>query len=208
MTEARRVLLSDKWPQMTGPQRMGCINPIFQKMKQLQDLEFPAYGSLLFYKEISLVSTKKFHLDCGICLSQHCGIGYWDSDSTSRAPIHRGPCKLSGLLFCRTFRPTRSILQGETCRDLRTVWSMWALHVSPLNFLQLHSALHATAHPKSIVTCSPRLAPSYRRYRQARVYRKPQDRSYITPISTLATYSYPSMTRPSSPTSSTSRAPA
>lgn len=99
ITEARGVLLSDKWPQMTGPQRVGCINSIFQKMKQLQDLEFPAYGGLYFHKEISLVSTKKFDLDYGICLSQHCGIGYWDSDSTSRAPIHRGPCKLSGPLF-------------------------------------------------------------------------------------------------------------
>lgn len=99
MTEACRVLLSGKWPQMTGPQRVGCINSIFQKMKQLQDLEFPAYGSLYFHEEISLVSTKKFDLDCGICLSQYCGIGYWDSDSTSRAPIHRGPCKLSSPLF-------------------------------------------------------------------------------------------------------------
>lgn len=106
MAEARGVLLSDKWPQMTGPQRVGCINSIFQKMKQLQDLEFPAYGSLYFHEEISLISTKKFDLDYGICLSQHCGIGYWDSDSTSRAPIHRGPCKLSGLLFWRTFRRT------------------------------------------------------------------------------------------------------
>lgn len=42
MTEACGVLLSGKWPQMTGPQRVGCINSIFQKMKQLQDLEFPA----------------------------------------------------------------------------------------------------------------------------------------------------------------------
>jgi len=99
MTEARGVLLSGKWPQMTGPQRVGCISPIFQNVKQLQDLEFPAYGSLYFHEEISLISTKKFDLDCGICLSQYCGIGYWDSDSTSRAPIHRGPCKLSGPLF-------------------------------------------------------------------------------------------------------------
>lgn len=124
MTEACGVLLSDKWLQMTGPQRVGCISSIFQTVKQLQDLECPAYGSLYLHEEISLVLTKKFDLDCGICLSLYCGIGYWDSDSTSRAPIHRGPCKLSGLLFCRTFRLTRSILQGETCRDLRTVWLM------------------------------------------------------------------------------------
>lgn len=91
LTPARGGLLSDKRPQMTGPQRVGCISPIFQNMKQLQDLEFPAYGSLCFYEEISLVSTKKCDLDRGICLSQHCGIGYWDSDSTSCAPIHRGP---------------------------------------------------------------------------------------------------------------------
>lgn len=69
--------------------------------------------------------------------------------------------------------------------------------MSPLHLLQLHPALPTRAYPKSSVTCSPRLAPSYRRYRQARVYRKPQDRSCITPISTLATFSYPSTTRPS-----------
>lgn len=74
---------------------------------------------------------------------------------------------------------------------------MWALQVSLLNFLQLHLALPTRAYPKSTVTCSLRLAPSYRRYRQARVYRKPQDRSYTTPISTLTTSSYPSTTRPS-----------
>lgn len=76
MTEACGVLLSGRWPQMTGPQRVCCINSIFQKMKQLQDLEFPAYGSLYFHEEISLGSTEKFDLDSGICLSQHCGIGY------------------------------------------------------------------------------------------------------------------------------------
>lgn len=74
--EARGVLLSDKWPQMIGPQRIGCISPIFQNVKQLQDLEFPAYGSLYFHEEISLGSTEKFDLDSGICLSQHYGIGY------------------------------------------------------------------------------------------------------------------------------------
>lgn len=76
MTEARGVLLRDKWPQMTGPQRVGCIRSIFQNMKQLQDLEFPAYRSLYFHEEISLGPTEKFDLDSGICLSQHCGIGY------------------------------------------------------------------------------------------------------------------------------------
>lgn len=99
MTEACGVPLSGKWPQMTGPQRVDYISSIFPNITQLQDLEFPAYGSLCFHKEISLVSTKKFDLDSRICLSQHCGIGYWDSDSTSRTPIHRGPCKLSGPLF-------------------------------------------------------------------------------------------------------------
>jgi hypothetical protein len=96
MTEARGVMLSEKWPQMTGPQRVSCIDSIFQNMKQLQNLDFSGYGSLYLHEETSLVSTEKFDLDPGFCLSQHCGIRYWDSDSTSRTPIHRGPCKLSG----------------------------------------------------------------------------------------------------------------
>lgn len=208
MTEACGVLLSGKWPQMTGPQRVGCINSIFQKMKQLQDLEFPAYGSLCFYKEISLVWTKKFDLDSRICLSQHCSIEYWDSDSTSRAPIHRGPCKLSGPLFWRTSRLTRSILQGETCRDLRTVWYVGIARVLAQPPIIASGPPYQGSPQEHRDMLTTARAPSYRRYRQARVYRKPQDRSYTTPISTLATSSYPSMTRPSSPTSSTSRAPA
>jgi hypothetical protein len=92
MQEARGVLLSDKWPLMTGPERVSCIAAIFQNMKQLQDLEFPGYGSI-YNADKHLLGSKKFELQSGFFLSQHCGNRYWDSGSADSKTPHRGPCK-------------------------------------------------------------------------------------------------------------------
>ena len=42
------VQLYRRWPNMTGDQQIRCIHSICQMMKEMVDLDFPAYGSLYF----------------------------------------------------------------------------------------------------------------------------------------------------------------
>ncbi|KAF2221656.1 kinase-like domain-containing protein [Elsinoe ampelina] len=92
MEEARGVLLSHKWNGMTTPQRVSCMDSIFQNMKQLHDLNFPGYGSV-HSDNISSLELTKLGLETGFYLSQHCGTRYWDGGSRTCTSLNRGPWK-------------------------------------------------------------------------------------------------------------------
>jgi len=69
----------------------------YRKMKEVADLEFPAYGSLYFIDSL-LSSASKQTLDKEFCIGTHCGPRYWDcnvSDSRYNDMIepNQGPCK-------------------------------------------------------------------------------------------------------------------
>jgi hypothetical protein len=48
MEHAAGVPLHQKWPTMANDQQVRCINAIYQMLKEMVDITFPAYGSLYF----------------------------------------------------------------------------------------------------------------------------------------------------------------
>lgn len=108
MEHAQGVQLHQKWPEMAGDERVICIAGIYQTLKEIVDLEFPAFGSLNFENAIPS-DTKKLDLGDGFCVGPHCATRYWDCNDGEPRYYHRnrpnqGPCK-----FPRTPTPTAQI---------------------------------------------------------------------------------------------------
>lgn len=97
MEHATGVPLHEKWPKMAGDQQVRCIDAIYRTMKEVVDLEFPAFGSIYF--DDALEFARKQPLGDGFCVGPHCGTRYWDTNVGERRYYHRarrnaGPCKL------------------------------------------------------------------------------------------------------------------
>lgn len=48
MEHVEGVQLHKKWPEMAGDEWVRCINAIYRKLKEIVDLQFPAFGSVNF----------------------------------------------------------------------------------------------------------------------------------------------------------------
>lgn len=46
MEHAAGIPLQQKWPYMSGDQKVACIDAIYKKLREMVDLNFSAYGSL------------------------------------------------------------------------------------------------------------------------------------------------------------------
>lgn len=108
MEYATGVQLHQRWPSMAGNQQVKCIEAIYQKMKEMADINFPAYGSLYFV-DSALESASKRTLDERFCIGPHCGAAYWDSRVGESRYYHntksnQGPCE-----FCAIFAQTSKI---------------------------------------------------------------------------------------------------
>ena len=102
MEHAAGVQLHQRWPTMAGDQQVRCINAIYQKVKEMVDIEFPAYGSLYFV-DAPLDSGSKKTLNQRFCIGPHCGAIYWNCNVGESRYYHntkpnQGPCKFSWLL--------------------------------------------------------------------------------------------------------------
>ena len=96
------VHLHQKWPYMSGDQKVKCIDAIYRKLKEVADINFPAYGSL-YFSTSSLGSFATLLIEGGFCLGPHCGIRYWncgDSRYYKHGIPNYGPCEhiLTSLL--------------------------------------------------------------------------------------------------------------
>lgn len=98
MEHANGVQLHEKWPDMAGHQRVICIGNIFKKLKEMVNIDFPAYGSIYFadiptgHRSIQMPERE-------FCIGPHCERRYWDCNETryyERINPNHGPCK-SGL---------------------------------------------------------------------------------------------------------------
>jgi hypothetical protein len=97
MEHARGVPLHEKWHKMAGDQQVRCIDAIYRTIKDIAELEFPAFGSIYF--DDSLESVSKQPLGDGFCVGPHCGTRYWGTNVGERRYYHDanrnvGPCKL------------------------------------------------------------------------------------------------------------------
>lgn len=103
MEHAAGVQLHQKWPIMSGEQRISCIDAIYRKVKEVVDMEFPAYGSLHFV-DAPIESASELPLKQDICIGPHCGARYWNCNVGESRYYHnanpnRGPCKFSLVYF-------------------------------------------------------------------------------------------------------------
>lgn len=99
MEHAAGVQLHQRWPTMAGDQQIRCIDAIYQKLKDMVDIKFPAYGSLYFV-DAPLDSASKQPLNQRYCIGPHCGAMYWNCNiGESRyyynIKPNQGPCKFS-----------------------------------------------------------------------------------------------------------------
>ncbi|KAL9038629.1 MAG: hypothetical protein Q9214_005202, partial [Letrouitia sp. 1 TL-2023] len=103
MEHADGIQLQQIWPKMSGDQKIRCINAIYQKMKEIANVEFPAYGSL-YHTNMDLIFTTKVPLDQDFYIGPHCGGLYWDYNPTrprchQNSRLNRGPWS-SLLEYC------------------------------------------------------------------------------------------------------------
>ena len=105
MEHAAGVQLHQKWPTMSGEQKIACIHAISTNIQQIAEIEFSVHGSL-YFAGISIDSASKVPISQGFCIGPHCGKKYWDCNVgevryyTSIKP-NRGPCKFSSSLLVR-----------------------------------------------------------------------------------------------------------
>lgn len=104
MERANGVQLHHSWPNMTGDQKVRCINTIYQKIKEIANAEFPAYGSL-YHTNMDPRPTTMISLDQDFCIGPHCGAMFWNCNPAepryyqNTKPNH-GPCKCVLLSVC------------------------------------------------------------------------------------------------------------
>lgn len=97
MEHVHGVQLQQQWPDMTGLQRLECVLSLGNLVKQMHDLEFPAYGSI--YSNDGLVnSSKSVRLGTHFCIGPNSTSRYFPCYPTdhrfyNRIPPNRGPCK-------------------------------------------------------------------------------------------------------------------
>ncbi|PWY87070.1 hypothetical protein BO94DRAFT_596146 [Aspergillus sclerotioniger CBS 115572] len=95
MEHAPGIQLHKRWETMPGDQRVTCIDAIYRKMKEVVDLQFPAFGSL-YFRNSRLCPDNNHALDEEFCIGSHCGTRYWNCEAGgNRSPgtmsLNRGP---------------------------------------------------------------------------------------------------------------------
>lgn len=78
-------------------EQIRCIEAIFQTLKELDDMQFPAYGSL-YFADTRYIAGRSLPFTHDFCIGPHCGVMYWDC-SVGQARYGRdddanqGPCE-------------------------------------------------------------------------------------------------------------------
>lgn len=96
MEHVSGVQLQQHWPDMTGLQRLECVQNLANLVKQMHDLKFPAYGSIYFNDGL-VSSSNSVRLDTRFCIGPNSGSRYFPCYPTdhrfyNRKPPNRGPC--------------------------------------------------------------------------------------------------------------------
>lgn len=72
MEHVAGIQLHQKWPHMSGDQKVRCIDAIYEKLKEVADIDFPAYGSLYFSSSL-FDSSFTLPLEDYFCIGPHYG---------------------------------------------------------------------------------------------------------------------------------------
>ena len=103
MEHAPGISLHQKWPTMDIRDQIECMDALYQKLKEIVDLEFPAYGSLYFTNTPNFPASK-LSLDQEYCVGPNCGAMYWNCHVGQPRYYHevnpnQGPCKSTKCLW-------------------------------------------------------------------------------------------------------------
>ncbi|KZF20888.1 hypothetical protein L228DRAFT_270155 [Xylona heveae TC161] len=88
MEHAVGVQLHKIWPAMADDQQVRCIDAIYRKLKEVVDMDFPAFGCL-YFADTPLDPASKIFLDEDFCIGPHCGPRYWDCNVGEPRYYHR-----------------------------------------------------------------------------------------------------------------------
>lgn len=96
MEHAPGVPLLDKWPTMSVGEQLRCVHSILYKLRELANLDFPAYGSL-YFTDTPYIS-RMIPLNKEVSIGPHCGNIYWDCSPGQPKYFHnvkpnQGPCE-------------------------------------------------------------------------------------------------------------------
>ncbi|KAI9832634.1 MAG: hypothetical protein M1819_004219 [Sarea resinae] len=80
MEHAAGVHLHQRWPTMTGDQRIKFMDSIYRKMRETVDFKLPAYGSI-YQNNGPIESSLRIPLDGLFCIGPHIGTRYWDCNT-------------------------------------------------------------------------------------------------------------------------------
>jgi hypothetical protein len=97
MEHAAGIPLQQKWPYMSGDQKVTCIDAIYKKLREMVDLNFSAYGSI-YFSTTPLGSSSRLPLDDDFCLGPHCGTRYWACGEPryyQHTTPNQGPCEFT-----------------------------------------------------------------------------------------------------------------
>ncbi|KAH7091577.1 kinase-like domain-containing protein [Paraphoma chrysanthemicola] len=76
MEHAPGISLHERWPTMGIGDQIRCIQSISQKLKELVDLEFPAYGSL-YFANTPYIAGQELPFNQDFAVGPHCGTMFW-----------------------------------------------------------------------------------------------------------------------------------
>ena len=112
MEHADGVQLNLMWPSMNRSQRIECIKNIYRTIRQIDDLRFPAYGSL--YTADAPVNSTTVSLDSQYRIGPHCGVRYWGCNVGEQRFAHnaqpnRGPCRYQSYCYMTFHMLTLSV---------------------------------------------------------------------------------------------------
>jgi hypothetical protein len=108
---------------MNVSQQIRCIEAIFRKLKEMVDLNFPAYGSL-YFAETPYLPTSKLSLNREFCIGPHASAIYWNCNAAHPKYYHnvkpnQGPCTSPDVSW--DWEGAELILQGPILPNTVTV---------------------------------------------------------------------------------------
>ncbi|KAI9842361.1 MAG: hypothetical protein M1837_007281 [Sclerophora amabilis] len=96
MEHVAGVRLDEKWEEMNVLQHMQCTKALSKFAKDMEQINFPAYGSLYF--ENAIDPGLRVDFADGYCIGPHCGSTYWNCSPGERelygeSNSNHGPCE-------------------------------------------------------------------------------------------------------------------
>lgn len=100
MIPAEGVQLQRQWEEMNPVEHLHCIESVTHTMRQMTDLQFPAYGSI-YFDDAPIPNHQKRRFVEGFCIGPLCSSRAWNCGAGEgqlyRNNDNKGPCRYSSI---------------------------------------------------------------------------------------------------------------